>query len=179
MVAVQLPWARSRRCIPQFSLTHQPQRKCNPKCKPKLHIFSTPLHQNPLPVTTANTNTTYPEATTAHTARPEAAQPGLAGRVHPKFTATITKFKTEMVKNAPSEPLAKALAQAQGGERDSTGEEGLRGAVQPPPTPASATSNPTQLEPPPTPSQQQESTWCPTHTTDIALGFTKQVIHCH
>ena len=93
--------------------------------------------------------------------------------MHPKFTATITKFKTEMVKNAPSEPLAKALAQAQGGGRDSTGGVGPGGAVQPPPSPASATSKATELVPPPTPSQQQESTWCPTHATGKALGFAQ------
>ena len=54
--AVQLPWVRSRRCIPQFSLTHQPQRKCRPKRKPKLHIFSTPtLPHLPTPGTGEST----------------------------------------------------------------------------------------------------------------------------
>ena len=140
-------------------LPKTPTPKKAPLKQPKITPFLTPQTNEP--------------TASHHTTRSEAAEPGLAGCVHPKFTATITKFKTEMVKIAPSEPLAKALAQAQGGERDSTGEEGLRGGVQPPPSPTSATSNLTQLEPPPTPSQQQESTWCPTHTTDIALGFTK------
>ena len=140
-------------------LPKTPTHKKAPLKQPKITFFLPPL----TPKTTAS----------HHTARPEAAQPGLAGRVHPKFTATTTKFKTEMVKNALSDPLAKALAQAQGGGRDSTGGVGPGGAVQPPPTPAPATSNPTQLVPPPTPSQQQDSTWCLTQSTGEALGFAQ------
>ena len=114
--------------------------------------------------------TLFPPPNTAshHTARPEAAQPGLAGRVHPKFTATPTKFITEMVKNAPSEPLAKALAQAQGGGGDSA----AGGVVRPLPSPAPAAGGSVGLVPPPASLQMRESTWCPSATAN-ALGFIK------
>ena len=78
-----------------------------------------------------------------------------------------------MVKNAPSEPLAKALAQAQGGGRDSAnGGIVPGGAVGPPPSPGSAAWGSSGLLPPPAPSQLRESTWCPS-ATGKALGFTQ------
>ena len=92
--------------------------------------------------------------------------------------ATISKFTTKMVKNALFGPVALPLAQTQGGGRDSTGGVGPGGAAQPPPTPAPATSNPTQLVPPPTPSQQQDSTWCLTQSTGFAqAGDTLPLTH--
>ena len=118
-----------------------------PLKQPKIASFLLPPRQPLAPQTTAN----------HHTTRPEAAQPGLAGRVPPVMVnATITKFTTKMVKNALFGPLA----QAQGGGRDSSEEVGPGEAVQPPPASSPAISNPTQLVPPPTPSQQQDSTWC-------------------
>ena len=137
-------------------------KKVQPQVQAKITRF---LHPCPPP----------PQEITAkhHTTRQEVAQPGLAGRVHPKFTATPTKFITEMVKNAPSEPLAKALAQAQGGGGDSAAGGVVPGGdVRPPPSPASAAGGSVGLVPPPAPLQLRESTWCPS-ATGKALGFTQ------
>ena len=78
-----------------------------------------------------------------------------------------------MVKNAPSEPLAKALAQAQGGGGDSAaGGVVPGGVVRPLPSPAPAAGGSLGLVPPPAPLQVRESTWCPSATAR-ALGFIK------
>merc|ERR1711891_64723 len=132
---------------------------------------------------------------THHTTRQEVAQPGLAGRVQPKFTATLTKFITERVKPkesatpsasqnytfspplpspiCPPLPLAKALAKAQGGEGDSApGGVVPGGVVCPLPPPAPAAGGSLGLVPPPASLQMLESTWCPSATVR-APGFIK------